>query len=298
MDVKKYVAVILKRMWFIVLLTVLAGSIAGYLNYFVFIPVYRAETTLLITGLSNGASSESTMSFEDLAAGQVLISEYSAIISSNRVTSVVVEKLNDPMITEDDIRNMLSIDSVNETRIIAISITHEDPAKAAQIANLVAEVFSDVIDQLYRIENIDIIDKAETPALPVAPAKKRNIALAAAVSCMFAVGTVLLLDRFDSKIKTSEQVEEHLGLSVLGSIPVNELSKERGKHHGPSDLSSISVNLFSKGRVKYLDPNNLGSILVNVLSKVRGKLLGLSALGSIPVNAMSRGREKWEKWSN
>lgn len=230
MEIKRYVQVVLKKLWLIILVPVAAGAIAGYMNFYVLEPVYQAETTLLITGLTSSAQQdESALRLEDIAAGQVLIYEYSAIISSNRVTDAVLQKLNDPGLTHDALRNMMSIRAVNDTRIIAITVTHSDPEKAAQIADILAEEFSQVVVGLYRIENVDIIDKAQVPVIPVGPAKVRNTVLAAFAAGMSAVGLVILLDFLNTKIKTTEDVEHHLGLSVIGSIPVNVADKERSK---------------------------------------------------------------------
>lgn len=236
MEIKKYFDIIMKRLWLVITLPVVVGIIAGYLNFFVFVPIYQADTTLLITGLTNGATAANNtdaaannMSFEDIIAGQTLISEYSAIISSKRVTTAVVKELNNPDITEEDLRRMTSIGSVNETRIIDISIVNPDPVEAAKIADVVAKVFSQEIVDLYKIENVDVIDKAEVPKSPIAPEKKKNIALAGFVAVVFAVGIILLLEFLNTKIKTSEDVETHLGLNVLGSIPVDATNKGRKK---------------------------------------------------------------------
>ncbi len=237
MEIKKYFDIIMKRLWLVIALPVVVAIIAGYLNFFVLVPTYQADTTLLITGLTNGAAANTgntdaaanNMSFEDIIAGQTLISEYSAIISSKRVTSAVVKELNNPEITEEDLSSMISISSVNETRIIDISIVDTDPVEAAKIADIVAKVFSQEIVDLYKIENVDIIDKAEVPKSPIAPEKKKNIALAVFVAVVFAVGIILLLEFLNTKIKTSEDVETHLGLNVLGSIPVDATNKGRRK---------------------------------------------------------------------
>jgi capsular polysaccharide biosynthesis protein len=126
-------------------------------------------------------------------------------------------------------KKMMAIRAVNDTRIIAITVTHNDPVKAAQIADVLAEEFSQVVVELYRIENVDIIDRAQVPVSPIGPAKVRNTVLAAFAAGMFAVGFVILLDFLNTKVKTSEDVETYLGLSVIGSIPVNVLDKERSK---------------------------------------------------------------------
>jgi len=230
MEIKKYLDILLKRIWMIIALPVVVGIIAVYVNVFVFVPTYEASTTLLITGLSTSttdAETPTTMRFEDIVAGQSLISEYSAIINSKRVTGAVVRELNDPDITEDGLRRMINIGSVDDTRIIEISIVHEDPEKAAAIADIVAKAFSDEIVALYRIENVDIIDTAEVPEFPIAPEKTKNVALSVFAAFVFAVGIILLIEFLNTKIKTSDDVENHLGLNVIGSIPVNYMNKGR-----------------------------------------------------------------------
>lgn len=240
MEIKQIIDMIMKRIWLIIVFTLIVGAISAYINFMVFVPVYQADTTLMITGLSSSVNNtgnttdpnntgNTSMSFEDIIAGQSLISEYSAIINSKRVTSAVAKKLNDSSITEEDLRQMISISSVNETRIIDISILYPDPVKAAKIADIVAEVFSQEVVGLYKIENVNIIDKAEVPKAPVAPTKKKNIALSLLAAGIIAVSFVFLLEFMNNKVKTSEDVEKHLGLNVIGSIPVNTLGKERGK---------------------------------------------------------------------
>lgn len=223
MEFKKYIAILKKRLWLIILLPAVVGIAAVYVNFFVFVPIYQASTTMLITGLSNGISDAeiASMSFEDIIAGQSLISEYSAILYSKRVISAVINELNDPDIREKDIREMISINSVDDTRIIAISIVHPVPEEAARIADVVAKVFSDEVVELYRIENVDIIDKAEVPEFPIAPEKKKNVALSVFAALVFAAGIALLMEFLNTRIKTTEDVETHLGLNVIGSIPVN-----------------------------------------------------------------------------
>ncbi len=235
MEIKKYIDLIRKWLWLVIALPVAVGAVTAYLNFYVFVPTYEASTTMLITGLSTtdvvegAATAAATMSYEDIIAGQSLISEYSAIISSNRVTGAVVKELNDPDINEDVLRGMISINSVNDTRIIRISIVDPDPIEAAKIANVVADVFSDEIVSLYKIENVDIIDTAEVPELPFSPKKARNVVLSVFAAFIFSIGIMLLLEFLNTKIKTSEDVESRLGLSVLGRIPINATNKGRGK---------------------------------------------------------------------
>jgi tyrosine-protein kinase Etk/Wzc len=64
-----------------------------------------------------------------------------------------------------------------------------------------------------------VIDKAVAPVKPVKPDKKKNLALGFALGLMLGVGVIFLLDYMDQTIKTSEDVRDKLGLSILGIIP-------------------------------------------------------------------------------
>jgi capsular polysaccharide biosynthesis protein len=236
LDLKEIIGMLTKRLWLIILIPVIAVGIAGYVNFKVFVPMYQANTTVLIAGLYNvtpntdsGSGGTAGMSFEDIVAGQYLVSEYSEIIRSKRVTSTVVKILNDGLITEDELANMISISSVNDTRLINISILHPDPVKAAQIADVVADAFSKEVGMLYSITNINIIDKAEVPTAPVTPTKKKNIAITGLAALIAAIGIAFLIEFLDNTVKTSDDVERHLGLHILGSIPVNTLDKGKNK---------------------------------------------------------------------
>ncbi len=64
-----------------------------------------------------------------------------------------------------------------------------------------------------------VIDKALTPLKPVKPNKPKNLALGLVLGIMLGVGLVFLLDYMDQSIKTSDDVRDRLGLTVLGIIP-------------------------------------------------------------------------------
>lgn len=244
-DIKGIFNILLKRLWLIITIPVIFVAVAGYFNFMVFVPVYQADTTLLIAGLRNvsaaAAGSTNTdgtaaasdgygnLSYEDIIAGQTLVSEYSEIIKSKRVTGTVIKNLNDNTISEADLSGMISIGSVNGTRIIDISVQNTDPVKAAKIADIVANVFSEEVGKLYRIENINIIDKAEVPQNSIFPTRKKNIAAAGLVALILALCIVFVIEFLDNTIKTSEDVEKHLGLNVIGSIPLNTLDKGKKK---------------------------------------------------------------------
>jgi polysaccharide biosynthesis transport protein len=68
-------------------------------------------------------------------------------------------------------------------------------------------------------DNLVVLSPAETPTTPISPKPMLNALLAALGGLALGVGLTLLLEHFDSSIRTDEQLIEHTGLRPLGHIP-------------------------------------------------------------------------------
>lgn len=80
-----------------------------------------------------------------------------------------------------------------------------------------------------------VASPALVPAHPVKPNKQLNMAVALVLGLMVAVGLAFVLEFMDNTVKHPEDVYKHLGLPVLGTIPVykgDERKSKRGLFRG------------------------------------------------------------------
>ena len=68
--------------------------------------------------------------------------------------------------------------------------------------------------------NVSVVDRAEQPVKPVAPRPLINLALAGLLGLMVGAGVVFILEFLDESLKTPIDIENKLGLPLLGSIPL------------------------------------------------------------------------------
>lgn len=66
--------------------------------------------------------------------------------------------------------------------------------------------------------NVSQLERAEVPVMSISPRPLRSALLGAMVGLMLCVGGIFLISYLDTSIKTPEDVERELGLSVLGFI--------------------------------------------------------------------------------
>jgi len=217
LELKEYLKLLLKWMWLIIAVPLLASILSAYISIFILEPVYEANTTLYVIHKSNG--SELSIAYNDLLIGQQLVKDYKEIVKSRRITTKVIEELELGYLSPSQLAEKISVDSKNETRLIEIRVQDKDPRTAANIANKVAEVFKEEVVEIMKVENINIVDTAQVPVNPIKPRLLMNVAVAFVLGLLVAVGLAFVIEYFDDTIKSTEDVEQYLELTVLGTIP-------------------------------------------------------------------------------
>lgn len=217
MDLREILQIIYKRLWFIILVTLVCIISSGIISFFVLDSVYEASTTLMVSKTREDQSQN--LQYNDILMNQKLVKTYSEIVKSNRVLEKVIEQLGLDM-TTGDLKNKIQVSSVSDTEIIRIAVQDKDPNFATELANSIAVVFMGEIGSIMKMDNVQFIDPAKVPIDPVKPRPFLNIAIAAVLGVMISVFIVFLIEYFDNTIKTVDDVENKLGLPVLGSIPV------------------------------------------------------------------------------
>lgn len=148
-----------------------------------------------------------------------MVSTYGELVKSRRVTDRVIENL-DLQISYNSFRNKVNVNLVKDTEIIKIQVNDNDPELATKIANETALVFIDSVKEIMKVENVQVIDVAQTPTTPIKPRPMLNMAIAGVLGVMLAVFFAFLKEFLDTSIKTPEDVEKYLGLPVMGTIPM------------------------------------------------------------------------------
>ena len=218
MELKRYLSVVFKRLWIIIIALIVTGGLSGYISFYILKPVYEAKTSFYV--VYRNSDPRYTVGYSELLAGQLLVKDYRELVRSRLITSKVIEELELEHITPQQLAAKTSISSKNDTRFIEIRIQDHNPEMSALIANKMGEVFTAKAVELMKVETIQTIDKAQTPNIPVKPRPLMNIAISVFAGVMAALGIIFLIEYLDNKIRTEEDVEKLLGLQVLGTIPV------------------------------------------------------------------------------
>lgn len=201
---------LLRYIWLIVSLTVIGGVVAFSVSAFILEPTYVASSTVFIRPRVN----DGVISTGELAANARLANTYSEIARSNSVLrNVTVTGMS-----RSDIRDSITIQAVQNTEIMRFSSVTNSPQLSAMIANQVVSAFIAEIFEIIEIENLYIIDAAETYPNRIGPNVLLNTLIGIILGGMFSVGIVFIITMFDQTVSGRDQVEALLELPVIGEI--------------------------------------------------------------------------------
>jgi uncharacterized protein involved in exopolysaccharide biosynthesis len=86
------------------------------------------------------------------------------------------------------------------------------------LRNLQQARFAQAMD-IYKLASIEIIDRAQVPKHPVSPNILYNTLIGGIIGILSGLGLALVFGYFDQTFKSAEEVERHLNMPVLGSVP-------------------------------------------------------------------------------
>lgn len=201
---------------------VLLFLIIGTIYSFAFVkPKYKAYTTLVLAQadvmVPEGESAKGITQSE-LTINQKLVPTYSELVKTKNVLREVIRELR-LNVNEDELKKNVTVKLVEDTELIQITVTNKNALDAKNIANKIAEIFSDRVSEIYKINNVTIVDEAEEPTEPYNINHIKDIAIFMVVGLVVAIIYVLLTNLLDSTVKSAEDVEKELEVSVLASIP-------------------------------------------------------------------------------
>src|SRR5699024_4106237 len=134
--------------------------------------------------------------------------------------------------------NNIQVSSEQDSQVVTVTVKDPDPELATEIANTTVHVFQDKVPDLMNVDNVNILSEAVTKAepKPVEPKPMLNIAIAILLGAMLGVGLAFLLEYLDTKLRTEEDIEDKLGLPILGvisTIGAEDIKRDPTRLHQP-----------------------------------------------------------------
>lgn len=203
-----------------IILMIAIFIVAGIIYTMEFVtPVYTSSTTLLLAKSDSSTDKTDTITTTDITLNSKLVSTYSTLVQSKSVLRQVISNLG-MNLNEEELKNNIEVSQEKNTEIIRISVTNENAATAEKVANETARVFIQKVADIYKINNVQIVDQAEISTIPSNVNHTKDVIMFACVGFILAVIYVIIANMLDTTIKSAEEIEKNFKVPVLASIPL------------------------------------------------------------------------------
>ena len=213
-DLKELIDYFKSKIVWIIAIIVLVIGIGNSYTILTRVPMYQSNTTIVLVSENQNETYNST----ELQMNKNLVSTYSEIIKSRKVLEQVAKNLN-LNYSVGTLSKNITVSAVANTEIIRITVSDSDAAVATKIANEIAHVFSDEIQKIYKLNNVSIVDLAVDASKPYNINYIKDNIIYIAIGLVLSCGLIFIKFYFDTTIKTSEEIENKLGLTVMGIVP-------------------------------------------------------------------------------
>lgn len=234
-----------KKLWLILLVAVLSCALVLAAVFFFVDPKYQSSVSFYVNNYAHSSGNDSSsISSGDLTASKNLVDSYIVILRS-RTTLDEVIAYADVDRTYDQLRNMITANSVNSTEFFEVVVTSTDPAEAEKIANAITQVLPRRIANIIDGTSAKVMDHAQISLQPSSPSYSKSALLGFFGGLLLCVLLVVLWEILDVTVRTVEDIERSCNFPVLAAVP-NVNSTSEGGHYAPAVMKKNREAMFSK----------------------------------------------------
>ncbi len=212
---------ILSILWEKILVIIATGIIVGLAGFlvskFLITPKYESETKLYVLNRAN----DSATTLSDVQLSTQLTKDYQILVTSAPVMNQVIKELGLNM-KASELASTISVDTPSDTRVLQITVTSDDPKRAKDIADKVAQVSSKKICDIMKIERVNVIEEGSMSEEPAVDTVQKWTLIGLALGIVLSCAVIIIRSMLDDTVKTTEDVEKYFDLSTLAVIPISE----------------------------------------------------------------------------
>ncbi|MCQ6275272.1 capsular biosynthesis protein [Bacillus sp. V3B] len=198
-NLKEIFAIIKKRLWMVAALTILFAVIGYTYNQFSTTLLYQSSSRIIIKA---GAEERTTL--------QVIMRD-----------STIMEKVAKELQLERSsgaLAGQITVQSIDTSQVVSISVVDTDPEMAANIANTTAKIFKAEIPNIVGFKDVQLLSDAQVNPYPINDNGNRTMIISIVLGLVAGIGLVFFLDSLDDSIQSGRDVEDYLGIPVLGKV--------------------------------------------------------------------------------
>lgn len=226
-----------RRWWALVIGLVVGGIIAGTYTTFFVTRIYESAGSLYTENTTDIVQQDVTdVNLSTIMVRKELVATYAEVLSSNTFLKKVAAESNLGY-TNEQLLEMLSMTSKNQTEILVISVKSPYPQHAYIIAQTIMNLAEEQISTVVEGGSVKLLDEPEYPKTYSSPNILQNTQLGMLIGFILSIILVFVVEMLDNKVKDANQVSTMFKYPILGEIPYFVTGNKKQKKQKTTQLS-------------------------------------------------------------
>lgn len=218
-DVLHIVKSLWRNVWLIAICGFLSAAIGFSIATFAIAPTYSSSIMLYVNNSSFSLGNTSfSISASEITAAQSLVKTYGEILNNRTTLERVAEKAKVPYSAEELSEMIVSLPS-NETEIMKVTVTTENPYESAKIANCIAEVLPVRISEIIDGASMEVVDSAAVDLEKIAPSITKYTAIGLVLGVLLSTIMIVISALLDGTIHDEEYILRTYDYPILAKVP-------------------------------------------------------------------------------
>ena len=238
--------IFISKWWIIVITAVVAFVSVAIFDKVTYVPKYSSTATMYIL---RQASEDSTIGevSQSLNVATSIVKDCDYLIKSDSVIDIVKAELT---LGEEyeDLSSMIKTSNPSGTRILEVRVEAGSPEMAKNIVDQLCEVGALKINEAMGYNQVSVYEHGKIITAPSNKMSVLNYIVVVMVAAFGACAVLVVIYILDDTLKSNEDCEKYLGLTVLGDIPnaYENHKNKRGYYYYSGKKSYGSRNLSSE----------------------------------------------------
>jgi diguanylate cyclase (GGDEF)-like protein len=193
----------LKRSWWIVLLTMLFALAGALIASYLATPQYEATARFIVSPGADLINRSDVLSSLDTLNNQSVMATFTEVMSSDRIYTDTLASLK--LQSQDIEAYSYKATVISNSSVMEVSVTGPDPQVAANLANALGTETIRFVSRLNQVFTVAFLDVAAPPVLPSSPKPLLNSGLAILLGLIVGIALAILTEQIRLPLEVFRQ---------------------------------------------------------------------------------------------
>lgn len=176
MEIRYYLRIFQRSWWLILISALVAVNLSLVYSYYIVTPIYETTARFIVSPNLNNIDLRDVVNSLEALDKRSIVTTYAEVLNSPQIIRNTIQFLGKNPANYDTYT--FSVTVLPDANVILLSAQGPNPEVATTLVNSVGQYAINYIQNLYDIYNIDFLDKAVVPAIPIKPEPFQNAMLA------------------------------------------------------------------------------------------------------------------------